>query len=347
MGSGTTLLRLVLDSHEHIAIPQETGFMRAYNAHQFIPFKWSGRNWAKRMGWSRAELDAELAAFYDRIFMRHVERQGKRRWGDKTPLHTFHVADMARLFPESVFVAIVRHPAGGVASNVSRWNQTLDEATYHYLRYTKEIVRQAARRRRRFVVLRYEDLVLQPERTLRELLDWLGEPWSDSVLAHHTVQPARGGRTKVEGRNRIDDPIDVARIAKWTRTLDAPAQREVARRLGRIGAFFGYDMEDPAVLGRLGRRGSPLMGGRQVNRRIDRFGDLDLRTPVPVPAHELLYDPRELELVHRRSADASTLSALRDAVGPLSQRLPPNARWRLLAARERLTGRGDGGPRRG
>jgi hypothetical protein len=50
MGSGSTLLRLILDSHDRIAIPQETGFMRAYNAHQFVPFKWSGRNWAKRMG---------------------------------------------------------------------------------------------------------------------------------------------------------------------------------------------------------------------------------------------------------------------------------------------------------
>ncbi len=38
MGTGSTLLRLMLDSHDDIAIPQETGFMRAYNAHQYIPF---------------------------------------------------------------------------------------------------------------------------------------------------------------------------------------------------------------------------------------------------------------------------------------------------------------------
>ena len=77
MGSGSTLIRLILDSHPNIGIPQETGFMRAYQAHQFIPLKWSGRNWARRMGWSRAELDAELAAFYDRIFTRYIEHQGK------------------------------------------------------------------------------------------------------------------------------------------------------------------------------------------------------------------------------------------------------------------------------
>jgi hypothetical protein len=336
MGSGTTLLRLVLDSHPHIAIPRETGFMRAYNAHQYIPFKWSGRNWAKRMGWSRAELDRELAAFYDRIFMRHVERQGARRWGDKTPLHTFHVADMARLFPDSVFIGIVRHPAGGVASNMSRWGQSLDQATYHSLRYTKEIIRQAARRRRRFVLLRYEDLVLQPERTMRELLAWLGEPWSDAVLSHHSVQAGRGGRVKVEGRVRVDDPIDVARIGKWTKTLDAGQQREVARRLGRLGEFFGYAMDDPAALGRL-RRGSVVVGGRWVHRRIERFPDLDLRTPMPVPAHEMLYDPREVTLTRRGSrADSMRAAAVTDAV--LSDRLPAAVRWRLLGLRERVRG---------
>jgi hypothetical protein len=54
---------------------------------------------------------------------------------------------------------------------------------------------------------------------LRELLDWLGEPWSDRVLQHHSVQTGRGGRLTVEGKNRIDDPIDVSRIDKWFRTL--------------------------------------------------------------------------------------------------------------------------------
>jgi len=99
MGSGTTLLRLVLDSHEHIAIPPETGFMRGYGALRFTPFKWSGRDWTGRLGWSEQEFDALAREFYDRLFSRYAEQHGKRRWGEKTPLHTWHVDDMARLFP--------------------------------------------------------------------------------------------------------------------------------------------------------------------------------------------------------------------------------------------------------
>src|ERR671914_2543005 len=202
MGSGTTLLRLMLDSHPNIAIPGETGFMRAYNAHQFIPFKWSGRNWARRLGWSRQELDHELARFYEHLFMRYVERHGKQRWGEKTPLHTWHIDDMARLFADAQFVGVIRHPSASVASNMGRFHLALGRTGTHWSRYTGEIVRQAARHGDRFVLLRYEDLVLDPEPVLRELLEWLGEPWSDDVLQHHAVQGERKGRKRVEGKSR-------------------------------------------------------------------------------------------------------------------------------------------------
>jgi Sulfotransferase family len=345
MGSGTTLLRLMLDSHPNIAIPGETGFMRAYNAHQFIPFKWSGRNWARRLGWSRQELDRELAQFYEHLFMRYVERHGKQRWGEKTPLHTFHIDDMARLYPEAVFVGIVRHPGGEVASCMSRFGHSLSRATYHYLRYTKELVRQASRYPERFVVLRYENLVLEPERALRELLDWLGEPWSDQVLDHHTIQGGRGGKLKVEGGNRVDDPIDTSRIAKWTRTLEAAPRRKVERRLGRLGEFLGYSMTDATALEALGRDGELVVHGDALEARFDRFADLDLRTPMPVPDAERFYHPRDVTLERRQASKAPQAapakaaprpSRVRRAAAPVLRKLPPSARWWLRSAVRRV-----------
>jgi hypothetical protein len=303
MGSGTTLLRLMLDSHPRIAVPPETGFMRAYNAHQFIPFKWTGRNWAKRMGWSRKELDAELAAFYDRIFMRYVNEHGKARWGEKTPLHTWHVDDMARLFPDAQFIAMLRHPGGSVGSNMRRWRYTPRQATGHYRRYAREAIRQAAAHGERFVLLRYEDLVLRPEPTMRELLEWLDEPWSDDVLGHHEVQAARGGKEMVEGRNLVADPIDVKRVARWHEAMDERTRRALARRLGRLGEFLGYDMDQPVELAPLNDHGTLLASGTDLDARIDRFEDLDLRTQGPVPRFEQLYHPRNLTLAHVQTED--------------------------------------------
>jgi sulfotransferase family protein len=300
MGSGSTLLRLILDSHDNIAIPRETGFMRAYNAHQFIPFKWSGRNWARRMGWTRKELDAELRHFYDRIFSRYAERQGKGRWGDKTPFHTWHVRDMARVFPDAQFVAIVRHPGGCVGSNMNRWGQTVRQATDHYRRYNREIARLAAHYADRFAVVRYEDLVLQPEAVMRELLDYLGEDWSSSVLEHHAVQAARGGRRKVEGRSLVDDPIDVARISKWTKTMEDRHRVILRRRTARLGEFYGYEVDDPAVLAPLGD-GRMVALGHDIDARVAQFEDLNLREPLTPPVADRFYDPRKIKV---RSAEA-------------------------------------------
>jgi len=294
MGSGSTLIRLILDSHPNIGIPQETGFMRAYQAHQFIPLKWSGRNWARRMGWSREELDEELAGFYDRIFTRYIESQGKTRWGDKTPLHTWHVDGMARLYPDAQFIGMVRHPGGSVGSNMTRFGHPYGRAVHHVERYDREIARQAAKHKRRFVVLRYEDLVLRPEPVLRELLDWLGEPWSDQVLQHHEVQTARGGRLVVEGTNRIDDPIDVSRVAKWHDRMSEMHRHSLTKRLGRLSEFYGYDMSDPAVLAPVGA--NLVIRGTEIDARIDAFADLNLREKADPGLAERHYHPGRMQL---------------------------------------------------
>src|SRR3954463_2695033 len=87
MRSGSTLFRLVLDAHPHIAIPEETGFMGALAATKQIPGWRHGRGWFERIGWSEAEFDARLRDFYSGLFERHARSQGKQRWGEKTPMH--------------------------------------------------------------------------------------------------------------------------------------------------------------------------------------------------------------------------------------------------------------------
>jgi hypothetical protein len=321
MGTGTTLLRLVLDSHDAIAVPPETGFMRAYKAHKFIPFKWTGRNWAKRLGWSDEELDEELRQFYNRLFMRYVETHGKRRWGEKTPLHIWHWDAMARVFPDAVFVAIVRHPGGSMASNINRWRFGLNRAATHFERYTREMLRQAAAYADRTVMLRYEELLLQPEPVLRELLAWLGEDWSDSVLEHHKVQADRGGREVVEGRNKVSDPLDVSRISKWTNTIKPSGQRQLDKRVGRLAEFLGYSMLDPAVLEPINPRDAPLTSGDELRARIDEFSDLDLKARGNVPRFERLYHPREFTL---KAVD--TLPRERKSEEDEGIRIPPSQR---------------------
>ena len=323
MGSGTTLLRMMLDSHEHIGIPHETGFMRAYNSLRFIPFKWTGYGWAYRLGWSKEEFDEELGRFFDRIFSRYLEQHGKRRWGEKTPLHTWHIDALARVFPAAVFVGLVRHPGASTASTMSRFGRPLEKAVGHCDRYTRELARQAARHSDRFVVLRYEELLLHTEPVLRELLDWLGEPWSDQVLRHDAVQAQRvgGKHHRIEGKSK-PEPIDASRIDRWTESMDPAARKYVARRLGRLGELFGYSDDSAVSVEPLHARQSHLIAGADLEARFEQFADLDLRTRMPVPMAEQYYNPRKLSL--------APASSSRKAPAPVLRRLGAAARraWR-------------------
>jgi hypothetical protein len=163
---------------------------------------------------------------------------------------------------------------------------------------------------------------------LRELLEWLREPWSPRVLEHHAVQGARGGKLKVEGRSRADDPIDTARVTKWTRTLEPATRQQLERRLGRLGEFFGYSFADPAALAPIAPAGRFLIRGPVTNARIDAFADLDLRTRGPVPLADRFLHPRDVQPrpVGRRAPRAE---AGRPLWLPIWQRLPEPARRRV------------------
>jgi hypothetical protein len=203
---------------------------------------------------------------------------------------------MARLFPEAQFIGMMRHPGGSVGSNMHRFGHPYRRAVNHVERYDREIARQAAAHRERFVIVRYEELVLRPEPLLRELLDWLGERWSDQVLQHHEVQTARGGRLVVEGTNRIDDPIDVSRVAAWHGRMSHVHRRSLAARMGRLAEFFGYDMDDPAVLAALRPDGGLLIGGADIDARMDAYPDLNLRERAEPGLAERQYHPGRVQL---------------------------------------------------
>jgi hypothetical protein len=297
MGSGTTLLRLMLDSHPNIGIPPETGFMRGYNALRFTPFKWSGRNWTGRLGWSEEEFDALAREFYDRLFMRYAEHHGKRRWGEKTPLHTWHITDLARLFPDAQFVAVVRHPYGSISSNMTRFRSRLARASAQWVQPVRELAAQTARLGERCVLLRYEDLVRRPEPLLRALLEWLGEPWSPDVLQHHAVQGERGGKRVVEGRSRVDEPVDETRAAKWTTRMSQEQRAWLAERVAGLAEFYGYDLNDAAALAPLAADGGPLLGGAEAAARIERFPALALQEGGQRSIYDGFYDPRTLTVL--------------------------------------------------
>ena len=302
--------------------------MRSEHALRFVPFKWTGGRWYRRLGWSDEEFNDLLRSFFDQVFRRYADEHGKARWGEKTPLHTWHVTRMMRLFPDARFIATVRHPGAAVASNMKRWGHSLPKAAYHYARYGTESARLTQRRRKRVAMVRYEDLVTNPEQLMRELLAWLGEDWSDAVLQHHQVQPKRESEFKVEGKVNAADSIDPSRIAKWTQAFDADQRAELARIVGPLAELLGYDMDDPAAIAPMRADGKLLIRGRHIAARAQKIPGVDLSERFPIPFYERRYHPRHLTL---KAVEPPVELPGPRWLRPVVARLPQGARARIAA----------------
>jgi hypothetical protein len=337
LGSGSTLLRLMLDSHSGIAIPQETGFMRAVLANEWIPFWLFGGEWFGRLGLTTDELRARLADFYGSLFRDYASRRGKRRWGDKTPFHVWHLEEIVRLFPDASVIGIVRHP-GGVASSLhERFGYDWGRAFRHWVRINRRLVHGAGLVGERFRLCRYEELLLRPEPIVRELLEWLGEPWDERVLRHHHVQSAGGAPVRVEGHTRSDRPLDRERVGAWASRLPDDAAALLHRPdVTAVAHYFGYHVDDPFAVDELGGTSGPLVSGVELAARCAAFPDVDWAHPPQPPVENALLRPELLSAV-RGGSDTRTrrLAHTERVARRLAGRLPPGAQHpiRRLARR--------------
>lgn len=252
MRSGSTLFRLILDAHPRIAISEETGFMGGLAAAKQIPNWTRGRGWYERLGFSEQEFDARLRDFYAGMFERHARSQGKQRWGEKTPFHARHIAQMAAVFPDSVFVAIVRHPGAVVHSLVEKFHYEAPDAATYWDSTNKEILRRGIELPDdRFALVRYEDLVEHPRETLQELVDFLGEPWSEDLLRHNDVQAARGTPRVSAGSTRTRDAISTDLAHRWADSLGEGHRGMLESAAGPLARFLGYEPDEPGAPGAL------------------------------------------------------------------------------------------------
>jgi len=305
MRSGSTMLRLIFDSHPRIAIGAETGFMGGLLAARRIPGWKHGAEWAGRIGWTEPELDARLRDLYSGMFERHARSQGKARWGDKTPFHTSHMAEMGQIFPEAVFVGIVRHP-GAVASSLHRsFHYAFDEAVAYWCDVNRQMLTAAGELGDRFTLCRYEDLVSDSEQVLRELLPATGEEFDPAVLRHHEVQRAQGAPKLTDGSTSSRDPIDARRAERWADEITA-SQRDDLAATARLGEIFGYTTTGAAPFP--GGAQQWTAGGKELAERCaEHPGVLDQTGPTV----QLALDADPAELARRLAQVEAALARTR------------------------------------
>src|SRR5262245_11393925 len=121
--SGTTLLRLMLDAHPQMTIPPETHFVPAVieacrpaaRPESAVEAMTSVRQWgdqgidaAEMLDRMRALEPLDAAAALRSFYALQAERQGKPRWGDKTPVYVESMDLIGEALPEARFIHLIR-----------------------------------------------------------------------------------------------------------------------------------------------------------------------------------------------------------------------------------------------
>src|SRR5213082_930585 len=201
--SGTTLLRVMLDRNSTLAIPYETFFVpQLAHRHRKRP---KVDEFLDDLGRLRTLYDWGIEPDDVRPRLHEgmttseaiAERQGKTRWGDKTPLYMQQLPLLERLFPDARWVHLVRDGRDAALSFLElpagfsgkTWAQPRTVAQFA-ARWRTEIL--AARRLGRhaggrYLELRYEDLVADPERELRRVCEHASLSWEPAMLDHTGV----------------------------------------------------------------------------------------------------------------------------------------------------------------
>ena len=193
----------------------------------------------------------------------------------------------------------------------------------------------------RFILCRYEDLVTDPEPLLRQLLDRLGETWSDRLLDFHEVHASRGTAAEVEGHTRSDESLDAGRVAAWTTTLTPERRARLQRRAAAtLTALLGYQLDQPLPRRPLGdgADGGLLLNGDDLARLVSTHPGIRWnKLPKPALKNRPLLRADLQRLRSNAAHGGPHRSLLAERVGRQTghlarrafRRLPPNGRRRI------------------
>ena len=260
--SGTTLLRMMLDAHPELTIPPETHFVPALikatrepgaTPEDALAAMKTAREW-RDFGFSDEEMLAYLAAgggvrpgpavraFYEA----YAEREGKPRWGEKTPTYVQKMKLIQRALPEARFVHVIRDGRDVALSVLDRTVRDLTVADVAQ-RWHKKIAkaRDDAPKLAHYIEVRYEDLILDTEPVLRRVCDFIELDFDQAMLDYHErsgdrlremarALPATGRAKELSVERRMathamtTKPPSADRVARW-RTQMSPGDRAGVR----------------------------------------------------------------------------------------------------------------------
>lgn len=275
--SGTTLLRSIFNAHPDMTVLYEAHFIAAmarrrrhyqrtsgFRIKAFLEDLYADGKF-RRIGIPQELVREALDACSPHTFSEAVRavlraaahHNGKQHYADKTPGYVLRLRLLAKLFPEARFVHIIRD---GRDVAVAFEDVPFGPKDVHFAAiYWRRHVNRGRRAGRilgpeRYREIHYESLVDDPERSVRELCDFIDLKFDASMLRYFEDPPAAVLATgHPQNHQRLLLPPTKG-LRDWRREMPPENVESFEAIAGRSLRRFGYELTTtrPSLTARLG-----------------------------------------------------------------------------------------------
>ncbi|MDY6987432.1 MAG: sulfotransferase [Thermodesulfobacteriota bacterium] len=239
--AGSTLLQRMLGSHPDIHTVSEPWLMLYPLYGLRSRGQWAEYNWEKASAAMQGfvshlprgadDYSEGMRRMYGYLYHRVLAGSGKRYFLDKTPRYYLIISELYRTFPEARYIVLLRNPLAVLCSIIRTWikENCLGFAQYFQLyEYRHDLVRApglllegAEILGERCIVVRYEELVRDPQGQIRRICDELGVSFAPRMLEYGGADHCRWTLGDQEHVYKFKGPCE-ERLASWERDVDDP-----------------------------------------------------------------------------------------------------------------------------
>ncbi len=263
--TGSTLLRNLIGTHPEIWAPDELNLGPLAEA--IVGVTEAVRQVPAKEAMSPGDLPPEelcddARRMIDDLMTRGCQTKDATIWCDKSPLNFYHASYLRHVFPEAHLIVLARHPLDNVYSMIQAYKhgvtvpllarQVRANPSDFVTAFTRawlecyESLSTLADAHDDVLVVRYEDLVVNPEDVVSRLESLYDLEFPDDILTRmfetEHITRSRRGDTHIKWDSKIKkDRLGRGRNLGWEK-FDA----NLVERTNRVLERLGYPLLDPS-----------------------------------------------------------------------------------------------------
>lgn len=319
--SGTTLLRVLLDTHSQIACGPESQL--------FLPIKVDLNDLSKKFNMNLEILESmqkksqSKTQFIEMFLNAYLQLMNKKIWADKTSRNIHRLHYILKHFPNAKIIHMIRNGKDVVSSlktHRKRMNSAgkliptglvmpLQDCIDRWLLSIKDCMPFCSHKN--YMEVRYEMLVLNTKKTLNNICQFIGVEYEQSMMNYYLIDSTSRNPLYFPQNIEATRPISSESIDRWKRDLSEYELEQVKLQIDPSMEKIGYLPNDNSFdIDRAPCLAIPIIDAPIVEKIVDN--DMNFIKEYVLKAFQILKtdeayltQPAKLYL-QRRSATSSS-----------------------------------------